>query len=200
MQTSHLQCRRSLPRCVLRYAEVDPLGRHHANRAEHGDRVAVAGAEKIEAQAVRCTTGISIGMRESLLGLLFIPVAALGVTVFAFPYWLTGQIGRRAPDLSSRATWKVVGGALLYGVWIVGISTLVALWGGNRAAAISAGGLTLLAFGGLLAFEREAAVFRTAAAFVALRQTPLKARARLNRQRAALATVLEQVGEWVRSV
>ena len=139
-------------------------------------------------------------VRESLLGLLFIPVAALGVTVFAFPYWLTGQIGRRAPDLSSRATWKVVGGALLYGVWIVGISTLVALWVGNRAAAISAGGLTLLAFGGLLAFEREAAVFRTAAAFVALRQTPLKARARLKRQRAALATVLEQVGEWVRSV
>ena len=62
-----------------------------------------------------------------------------------------------------------------------------------------AGFLTALAFIGLLAFERERAVLRAVKAFLALRQTPLKARAALRRQRVELASVLERVEEWIRS-
>jgi hypothetical protein len=58
--------------------------------------------------------------------------------------------------------------------------------------------LTTLAFLGLAAFEREASVLRTIRAFLALRLAPLRARARLKRQRDSLATILEQVAEWVR--
>ena len=41
------------------------------------------------------------------------------------------------------------------------------------------------------------AVIRTMRAFLAIRQTPLKARAHLKRQRAEIATVLERAREWL---
>ena len=41
------------------------------------------------------------------------------------------------------------------------------------------------------------AVVRTVEAFLAVRQTPLAERARLKRDRAALAGMLEQVADWL---
>ena len=87
---------------------------------------------------------------------------------------------------------------MAYGLWIGLLATVVGVGRGWQVGLGSAGALTALAFIGLFAFEREAAVFRTVKAFLALRQTPLKARAALKRQRVELASVLERVGEWVR--
>ena len=126
------------------------------------------------------------------------PAAALSFVFFALPYWLTGLFGRRAPDLQSRATWKVVGGLVTYGLWIGLLSTAAGIQQGWQIALGVAGFLTALAFIGLLAFERERAVLHTVKAFLALRQTPLKARAALRRQRVELASVLERVQEWIR--
>ena len=136
-------------------------------------------------------------VREGLLALLLAPVAVASLCVFGVPYWITGQISRWAPDLQSRATWQVMGGVATYGVWIGLLSAAIGLWLGATAAAIAAGGLILFAFVGLVAFEREAAVVRTVRSFLALRQTPLRARAQVKRQRAALAAVLEQVRDWI---
>jgi 1-acyl-sn-glycerol-3-phosphate acyltransferase len=97
-----------------------------------------------------------------------------------------------APGLQSRATFQVLGGLMAYGAWISLISAFV--WTQRRIE------MALLAFAGLLAVGREASVLRTVNAFLALRQTPLKARARLKRQRAELASVREQIAEWVRDV
>ena len=137
-------------------------------------------------------------IREGLLGLVLAPLAVLSLVIFALPYWLTGRFGRRAPDLQSRATWKVAGGVMAYGLWIGLLATAVWVGRGWQVGLGAAGALTALAFIGLFAFEREAAVFRTVKAYLALRQTPLKARAALKRQRVELASVLERVGEWVR--
>ena len=126
------------------------------------------------------------------------PVAALSFVIFALPYWLTGRFGRRAPDLQSRATWKVVGGVVTYGLWIGLLATAAGIRQGWHIALGVVGSLTALAFIGLLAFERETAVLRTVKAFLALRQTPLKARAALQRQRVELASVLDRVEEWIR--
>ena len=57
--------------------------------------------------------------------------------------------------------------------------------------------LSILAVVGLFALEREAAAIRTVRAFLAIRQTPLKARAHLKRQRAEIATVLGRAREWL---
>ena len=88
-------------------------------------------------------------------------------------------------------------GVVTYGMLIAILALGVFTWYGGRAAVGAGGGLTLLACAGLAAFERERSVLRTIRAFLALQLTPLKARARLKRQRAALATVLDQVQEWL---
>ena len=136
-------------------------------------------------------------VREGLLALVLGPVAVVGLAVFALPYWLTGRISRGAPDLQSRATWQVMVGVCAYGVWIGLVSGAVAIWGNASTALAVSAGLLILAFTGVIAVEREAAVIRTVRAFLALRQTPLRARATLQRQRAALASVLDQVREWI---
>ena len=147
----------------------------------------------------RISSGAATGfaVREGLLALGLAPVAAASLVLFGLPYWLTGQLSRRAPDLQSRATWQVAGGAITYAAWIMILGIGVGLWLSAQAAAVALIALIVLAFAGLAAVEREAAVLRTVRAFLALRETPLKARAQLNRQRAALAAVLEQVQEWL---
>ena len=136
-------------------------------------------------------------VREGALAAMLGPPVAAGVLVFAAPYWLTGWISRWAPDLESRATWQVVGGTLIYGAWIGALGSLAAVAYGPLAAVAVLAGLPVAAVAGLYAFERESAVLRTVRAFLALRQTPLTARRRLERQRSDIATVLDQAREWL---
>ena len=140
---------------------------------------------------------VAFGLREGSRALVLGPLALLGFVCFAAPYYLTWGISRQAPDLQSRAAWQVVAGTLVYGVWIAGLATLGGMTSGPATGVALAGGLCVLAFVGLTAFEREAAVIKLVRAFLATRQTPLRARASLRRQRAALATVLDRVKEWL---
>ena len=136
-------------------------------------------------------------LREGARALVLAPLALLGVLCFAPAYWLTSAIGRWAPDLQSRGTWQVVGGVLVYGAWIAGLATVVGLrFGGDIGIGMSVV-LPVLAFAGLAAFEREASGLKLVRAFLASQQTPLRARASLKRQRAAIATVLERVQDWL---
>ncbi len=137
--------------------------------------------------------------REGLLALVLAPLALAGLTVFAAPYWVTGRINRWTSDLESRATWQVIGGALIYGAWIGALGGVAAARIGVAAGGATTAGLLALAFAGVHAVEREAAVMRTVRAFFALRRTPPAARAALRRQRAALAAVLDQTHEWLES-
>ena len=57
--------------------------------------------------------------------------------------------------------------------------------------------LHAVAVASLFAVEREAAIVRIGRAFLALRQTPLVARARLARQWNNIARVLEKVQRWI---
>ena len=134
---------------------------------------------------------------EGARALVLVPVALLGVLCFAPPYRLTWTLSRRAPDLQSRATWQVLGGVVVYGTWIAMLATLTGLWLGAGLGLVVAMVLPLLAFVGLAAFEREASVLKLVRAFLASRQTPLRARASLKRQRAAIATVLDRVRDWL---
>ena len=136
-------------------------------------------------------------LREGARALVLAPLASFGVLCFAPAYWLTWAIGRWAPDLESRATWQVVGGVLVYGAWVALLATVVGLGFGRDLGIVVGVLLPVLAFAGLAAFEREASVVRLVRAFLASRQTPLRARASLKRQRAAIAVVLDQVRDWL---
>ena len=136
-------------------------------------------------------------VREGLLAVVLVPLALLSLAFFVVPYQLTALVSRFAPDLKSRGIWSVCAGIVAYGGWTGAIAGAVA-WRTDAASGLLAGGgVVALAFGGVAAIEREQAVLRTVRAFFALRQTPLGARARLRRQRAALADVLDQVHEWL---
>ena len=136
-------------------------------------------------------------LREGGRALVTGPIAVLALACFAVPYYGTWALSGRAPDPQSRAAWEVVGGAVVYGAWIAALSVASGLWFGGGIGAATAAGLVALAFTGLSAIERQAAVVRLVRAFLATRQTPLRARARLKRQRAAIAAVLERVHEWL---
>ena len=147
----------------------------------------------------RMPTGqiIRFVLLEGNLALVLAPAALLGVLGFAPPYRLTWALSRRAPDLQSRATWQVVGGVVVYGAWIAVLATLVGLWIGAGIGIVVAVMLPVLAFVGLAAFEREASVLRLVRALLASRKTPLRARASLKRQRAAIVTLLDRVRDWL---
>lgn len=136
-------------------------------------------------------------LREGSRSLVTAPLAALAVACFAVPYHATWAVSGFAPDPQSRAAWEVVGGALVYGVWIAALAIGTGLRFGIAAGGAAAAGLVFLAFAGLTAIERQSAVLRLVRAFLATRQTPLRARARLRRQQAAIAAVLDRVHEWL---
>lgn len=137
-------------------------------------------------------------LREGLLALVLAPLALLSLAFFVLPYQLTALVSRRlAPDLKSRAIWAVGAGAVAYGGW-AGIIAAAVAWRTDAVSGLLAGaGVVALAFSGVAVTERQRAVLRTVRVFFALRQTPLDARARLRRQRAALANVLDQMHEWL---
>jgi 1-acyl-sn-glycerol-3-phosphate acyltransferase len=137
-------------------------------------------------------------VRETALGLVLVPLALMGVVLFAVPYLATRAVARRAtrnPDVI--ATAQLVAGTVVYGVWMVLLAVLAGMLAGMTAAVATLCLLPLAAVAGLLAFERESAVVDAVRAWWLLRQTRRITRERLRRSRSELAEVLDEVYEWL---
>ena len=145
------------------------------------------------AQVIRFT------LREGLVALLLGPLAMAAVVVFAVPYWITGRIGRWAPNLESRPLYQVIGGGLTHGAWIAAIAASAGTRTGTAPGVAVGLALVALAVLGTLAVERESAVWRTVRAFLALRRMPLRTRSALRQRRRALADALDEVRAWIES-
>ena len=169
----------------------DKVLEYDTSRARFGLR------ERDVDQRISTRTAVRFTVREGLLAALLGPLALLSVLLFAVPYWITGLVGRQVRALESRATGQLVGGVLIYGVWMGLLAAAVGFAYGAATAPAAFFLLSILAVAGLFALEREAAVIGTVRAFLAIRHTPLKARAHLKRQRAEIATVLERAREWL---
>ena len=185
---------------------MERLRREHPARYDAILRAVLAHREQLVALGLRerdldrrmpASRVLRFVLREGSRSLVTAPLAALALACFAVPYHATWAVSGFAPDPQSRAAWEVVGGALVYGVWIAALAVVTGLRFGSAAGAAAAAGLVLLAFAGLTAIERQSAVLRLVRAFLATRQTPLRARARLRRQQAAIAAVLDRVHEWL---
>ena len=141
---------------------------------------------------------LRFALREVLLGSVLLPLAALGVLLFGVPYVLTGYVARRfAEDLSTHASVEALGGGAIYGVWMLLLSAAAAQVTTWRVGVAVFVALPFVAFAALAAFEREAAVARTVASWLAVTRAPASARRRLARQQADIAEVLEEVRDWV---
>ena len=192
--------RRQIARGMDRLREEHPA-RYDVIRADvlaHDEQLRALGLREQDLDR-RMPAGrvLQFALREGGRALVTAPLAALALVCFAVPYYGTWALSGKAPDPQSRAAWEVLGGAVVYGAWIATLSVASGLWFGGGIGAATAIGLVGLAFTGLSAIERQAAVIRLVRAFLATRQTPLRARAKLKRQRAAIAAVLDSVHEWL---
>jgi len=138
--------------------------------------------------------GMAVGwLLRRLVFLLFTaPVALLGRLVFYPAYLLTNVVARRAPfPAETTSSVKVLGGAIIYLLWIAALSTLAGvLWGlgwGVGAFAI----LVLFAFITVMLYEQVRRDLDDARRFLRLRQRD-SLRERLLTRRRELANELER--------
>jgi glycerol-3-phosphate O-acyltransferase / dihydroxyacetone phosphate acyltransferase len=147
---------------------------------------------------VSAATAVRFAVREGLIALALAPVLAAGFIIFWLPYRLTDWMAQRG-TLDEQATIKVVGGFVVYALWIALIG-----WGAWRSlgadgAIIALAALPVVAFAALFVVERETAVWRAVRGWLAVRRTSASARARLGRARDEIVEVLDQVREWLAS-
>lgn len=144
------------------------------------------------------SAAVRFAARETLYAIGLLPLALGGLVLFFVPYHVTGWLAALAArGLDVRATVKVIGGAVVYALWTLAILWL--LWGAWGMRAALAGFLLIpaTALASLFALEREAAVWRTARAYFAVRRASPRAHKRLEAHRAEIAAVLDQAYEWL---
>ena len=136
-------------------------------------------------------------LREIPRAFVLLPVCVAALVTFALPYAVTAFAARLSKEADVTATAKVIAGTLVYGLWTLILATAAATTWGTTAGALTVLGLPVLAVAGLFAIERETAVWRTARSWLALRSARPGTRSALKRHRAELATLLDQIGDWL---
>jgi hypothetical protein len=112
-------------------------------------------------------------------------VALLGFLLFFVPWWLTGHVAARfRPEPDQGATYKLLGGIVLYGLWLAVLAVLawalVAPW----AALVVLVATPAVGMTGLLVRERWRGDWRDARRFLLLRTRGDLAAQLAERQRA----------------
>jgi 1-acyl-sn-glycerol-3-phosphate acyltransferase len=167
------------------YSEIaERVRTYDARLARFGLRDADLSDQVSSADAVR------FAVREGLIAIALAPLLVAGVVIFWVPYRLTDWMSRRG-TLDEQATIKVVGGLVVYGLWIALLA-----WAASRTLIVLVA-LPIVAFVSLFAVERETAVLRAVRGWLAVRRTSQSARARLGRARDEIVDVLDQVREWL---
>ena len=146
------------------------------------------------------TDALRFAVRESVLGIVLLPLSIVALGIFVVPYHLTGYAARwftREPDVA--ATAKAVSGFLVYSAWVLLLTATAWFFDGRTTAMVTLTVLLAIAFGGLFAIERESAVLDAVRAWFLLKRTKADTRERLRRQRSELADVLDEVNAWLNS-
>ena len=138
------------------------------------------------------------GVREALIAVVLLPLSLTALAAFAVPYQVTGYAARRftqEPDVV--ATAQVLGGFVIYAVWLALLAGAAWWFAGTRIALLLLAGLPAVALAGLFAIERESAVIDAVRAWFLLRRTNRDTRERLRRRRSELADILDEVNAWL---
>lgn len=138
-------------------------------------------------------------VREGLMALLAAPVIAAASVAFGMPYLLVDVISKRA-SVEMAATVKVLSGAVLYPLAVAGWAWLASRAWGVPAGWAAAVALPLVGLLALYAIERESAVAHLVREWLATRSTNPTTMARLRRQGAELAEMLEDADRWVQAI
>jgi glycerol-3-phosphate O-acyltransferase / dihydroxyacetone phosphate acyltransferase len=141
---------------------------------------------------------VTFAIRELAIGVVLLPLCAIGLLAFVVPYQLTGFAARQfTKEKDVLATAQVFTGTAIYGAWLA-IAGVIAWWlAGRTAAVLTVLLMPLLAIAALLAIERESAVADAVRAWRLLGRARHDTRERLRRRRSDLADVLDEVNQWL---
>jgi glycerol-3-phosphate O-acyltransferase/dihydroxyacetone phosphate acyltransferase len=116
-------------------------------------------------------TGLKWVVRRYVLAMpVAMIVSALSFVLFLPPYWLTGRAVDRLPlDRDERSSWKLLLGGAVYGVWLVLLAGLAAVWRGVAAGAVTFVLVPVVGMVGLVIRERWRGAWREARRFLLLR-------------------------------
>jgi 1-acyl-sn-glycerol-3-phosphate acyltransferase len=137
--------------------------------------------------------------REAIYALGLMPIAAAGCLLFAVPYAATDLLARIPSDLEVKATWKLIGGVLLYGLWLAMISLAAGFLFGPVSALVVLVVAPTLGLLALAALERETGTWETIRAYLMRQSAPASLKHWFVRRRSDLADLLEQTHEWLNS-
>jgi len=151
---------------------------------------------RLLARDVGWTDAARFALRESVVAALTVPVIAAAAALFSLPYLLVDLVSRRA-SIEMAATVKIFSGVIFYPLAIAGWAVAAArLWGAAAGWTMLAG-LPVIGLAALYAIERESAVVEIVREWVATRGTRPETRARLRRQGAELAEMLDEADRWL---
>jgi 1-acyl-sn-glycerol-3-phosphate acyltransferase len=176
-----------------RFAAVyEQLQRYERRRARFGLR------EDAVMQRVPLRRVVRFAVREGLLALALVPLAALGVACYFVPYQAVRLVTRvvRVP-LDQAATFKIAVSLAVYGLWIGVLAGVAWQWTGPRGALAAAVVLLALAPAALVAVERVTAAWDIVAGWLASQLTDDRVETGLVRRRAELADLLDGVRNWI---
>jgi hypothetical protein len=141
---------------------------------------------------------VRFAVREGLLALALVPLAALGVACYFVPYQAVRLVTRvvRVP-LDQAATFKIAVSLAVYGLWIGVLAGVAWQWTGPRGALAAAVVLLALAPAALVAVERVTAAWDIVAGWLASQLTDDRVETGLVRRRAELADLLDGVRNWI---
>jgi glycerol-3-phosphate O-acyltransferase/dihydroxyacetone phosphate acyltransferase len=171
---------------------VDEVGRYDRRLKRFGLLEQTVGEDVSRAAAAR------FALRETLACLALVPLIVGGGVVFALPYHaIDTGVRTLGAHLEEQATYKVIGGLLVYSIRI-GVIATVAGWafrdGWGWVAVIALPGLALAS---LFALERERAVVATVRSYMSWETLSPRAARALIGQRAGLARLMDETYAWL---
>lgn len=182
---------------ALRRQRPDRLTAITRNAAELAELLRALGASPgdLESSGRPRTTAVWT-LRQALFFFAGVPLAVAGHVLFFVPYRVTDAIGARE-GLSEdvRATYKLLGGALVYSAWILLIAGAVGVSAGLRSLALALAGFPALGLVTVFVRERWRDDRAKAERFLRLRRSG-DLRGRLLLMRRDLAQELEAV-RWI---
>ncbi len=164
----------------------------------HNQRLSRFGLPTAPTERPRSSDAVRFAARELPLALVLVPVCVLSAAVFVVPYTLVDLVAENrwvAPDI--RATVKVLGGLVIYLVWLVLLTVLSAKLAGGGAAVAIALSLPLLAVAGVFAWERELSALSSVRTWWALQRTSPRALRLLRGRQDELTRLLDAAARWV---
>jgi 1-acyl-sn-glycerol-3-phosphate acyltransferase len=171
---------------------VDEVGRYDRRLRRFGL------LEQTVGEDVSRVTVMRFALREGMAALVLLPLVLVGGALFTLPYTAIDRAVRVAgAHLEEEATYKVIGGLVIYTAWMGLVAGLAGWTWGAGWGWLTLATLPPVALATLFAWERERSVLATVRSYLAWQTLSPRAARALIRQRASLARLMDETYAWL---